>query len=30
MAGKLLTEKQKTDLAKDYLSTYEDAKTTTA
>ena len=30
MAGKLLTEKQKMDLAKDYLSTYEEAKTTTA
>lgn len=30
MAGKLLTEKQKMDLARDYLSTYEEAKTTTA
>ncbi|RZJ55563.1 MAG: hemerythrin domain-containing protein [Acidovorax sp.] len=30
MAGKLLTEKQKTQLAKEYLATYEEAKTTTA
>lgn len=30
MAGKLLTEKQKMQLAKDYQATYEDAKTTTA
>ena len=30
MAGKLLTEKQKVQLAKDYFSTYEEAKTTTA
>lgn len=30
MAGKLLTEKQKMDLAKDYLATYEEAKTTIA
>lgn len=30
MAGKLLTEKQKMQLAKEYLATYEEAKTTTA
>lgn len=30
MAGKLLTEKQKMQLAKDYFATYEEAKTTTA
>ena len=30
MAGKLLTDKQKMQLAKDYLATYEEAKTTTA
>ncbi|MFY3385012.1 hemerythrin domain-containing protein [Paracidovorax sp. MALMAid1276] len=30
MAGKLLTEKQKAQLAKDYVATYEEAKTTTA
>jgi hemerythrin-like domain-containing protein len=30
MAGKLLTEKQKTQLATEYLATYEEAKTTTA
>ena len=30
MAGKLLTEQQKTQLAKDYLATYEEAKTATA
>ena len=30
MAGKLLTDKQKMQLAKDYLATYEEARTTTA
>ena len=30
MAGKLLTDKQKVQLAKDYLATYEEARTTTA
>lgn len=30
MAGKLLTDKQKTQLAGEYLATYEEAKTTTA
>ena len=30
MAGKLLTDKQKMQLAKDYLASYEDARTTTA
>ena len=30
MAGKLLTDKQKLQLAKDYLATYEEARTTTA
>jgi exonuclease VII large subunit len=30
MAGKLLTEKQKMQLARDYVVTYEEAKTTTA
>ena len=30
MAGKLLTDKQKLQLAKDYLASYEEARTTTA
>ena len=30
MAGKLLTDKQKMQLAKDYLASYEEARTTTA
>ena len=30
MAGKLLTDKQKMQLAEDYLATYEEARTTTA
>ena len=29
-AGKLLTDKQKSQLAKDYFATYDEAKTTTA